>query len=97
MRAGQLCFPEELQQILAEYRGEIKLPSTKESAIVHMVDALVIKMEVLQDKVAGSKWNHDMMIYQTLNELSSAGVYDESGLSINEYIRARDFLTKEVL
>lgn len=96
IRARQLCFPEELQQILAEYNGEQELPSTKESALVHMVDALVIRMEVMQDEISNSKWNRDMMIYQTLNDLTTSGIYDESGLSINEYLKVRDFLTKEV-
>lgn len=96
IRAKQLCFPEELQQILAEYNGELEQPSTKESALVHMIDALVIRMEVMQDEIANSKWNRDMMIYQTLNELSTSGIYDESGMSINEYIKVRDFLAKEV-
>lgn len=96
IRAKQLCFPEELQQILAEYNGELERPSTKESALVHMIDALVIKLEVMQEEIASSKWNRDMVIYQTLNDLSVSGMYDESGLSINEYIKVRDFLAKEV-
>lgn len=95
-KAKQLCFPEELQQILAEYNGINQLPSSKESALVHMVDALVIKVEESAGLIEKSKWNHDLVVYQTLNDMSASGLYDQSGLSINEYLKVRDFLTKEV-
>ena len=39
--AQNACFPEELIQILREYNGELMAISTKESAIVHMVDKVV--------------------------------------------------------
>ena len=96
IRAKQLCFPKELQQILTEFNGEEKLPSTKESALVHMIDAIILKVEILHDEIATSKWNRDMVIYQTLNELSFSGLYDKSHISINEYIKIRDYLAKEV-
>ena len=53
--------------------GEEALPSTIESAIVHMVDGLLKKLEVLDEDTVGSNWNQDMVIYQTLNEYSAAG------------------------
>lgn len=95
-RAGQLCFPEDVQQILSEYNGEKRPISSKESALVHMVDALILKGEVMQGNVGDSKWNREMLVYQTLNELSSSGLYDTSCMSINEFIKARDFLTKVI-
>lgn len=95
-RAGQLCFPEDVQQILSEYNGEERAISSKESALVHMVDALVLKGEVMQESVGDSRWNREMLVYQTLNELSASGIYDNSCMSINEFIRARDYLTKMI-
>lgn len=38
-----------------------------------------------------------MIIYQALNQLSQDGTYDNSGLSMNEYLRIRDYLIKENL
>jgi len=96
-KAKQLCFPEELIQILAEYNGEEKLPSTPESALIHIIDGLTIKLELLESEVGTSQWNKEIVIYQTLNEFSTAGLYDKSGLSINAFIKIRELLAKEEL
>lgn len=97
-KAIQLCFPEPLIQLLKEYNGEEHAISSKESAIVHMVDSVVKKVELIREEDIGmSKWNKDVIIYQTLNELSSMGLYDESGLSMNQFLKIRDILSKEAL
>ncbi len=88
-------FPEEVVQILREYGGEQELPSTLESAIVHMVDAVVKKLEVLDKRTVSNDWNQDMVVYQTLNEMSSKGVYDKSGMSMNLFLKLREQLVKE--
>ena len=36
-----------------------------------------------------------MLIYQTLNELMAQGIYDESGLSMNQFLAVRERLVKE--
>lgn len=94
-KAEELCFPEELIQIISEYYGEKNKPSTPESAIIHIVDALVIKLEKIKDDVGFSQWNREMIIYQTLNEYSSSGLYDNSGLGMNQFLMIREYLTKE--
>lgn len=96
-KANQLCFPEELIQILREYNATDDLPSTPESALVHIIDGLLIKMELFDAEVGTSQWNREVLIHQTLNEFSSAGYYDKSGLSINSFIKIREWLTKEEL
>lgn len=88
-------FPESVVKILSEYGGEEALPSTVESAIVHMVDALVKKLEVMDKPTMQSEWNQDMLVYQTLNELSSKGIYDKSGMSMNLFLKIREHLVKE--
>lgn len=88
-------FPEEVARIICEYNGEIEPLSTSESAIVHMVDALIKKLEALQNRESmSSDWNQDMVIYQTLNEFSSSGIYDNSGLSMNRFLQIREYLVK---
>lgn len=90
------CFPEEVIQIICEYNGEQSLPSTMESAIVHMVDGLIKKLEALnKQETMSSEWNQDMVIYQTLNEFSAQGLYDQSGLSMNMFLKIREYLVKE--
>ncbi len=96
-KAQKLCFPIDLIQILQEYNGERELPSTPESALIHIIDTIVIKAELLEKEVGKSQWNREVIIYQTLNELSTAGLYDKSGLSINAFIKIREWLAKEEL
>ncbi len=93
--AAENCFPPMLIQILSEYNGEERLPSSKESAIVHMVDACVKRIEFLNSQNLSSSWNQDMIIYQTLNELSATGIYDESGVSMNQFLKIRELLVRE--
>lgn len=93
--AEKHCFPLELIQILREYSGEKELPSTPESALIHMIDAILLKIELLDKQVGNSQWNREVLIYQTLNEYSTAGLYDSSGLSINTFIKIRELLAKE--
>ncbi|MCR4998508.1 MAG: hypothetical protein K6A05_01565 [Lachnospiraceae bacterium] len=93
--AYNYCFPPQVISILEEYGAINRLPSSKESAIVHMVDALVTKIEVLGADTMASAWNQDMVIYQTLNEFSNNGIYDNSGISINQFLRIRERLVRE--
>jgi hypothetical protein len=94
-RAEELSFPEELTSIIVEYYGEDQLPTTPESALIHMVDALTIKLAAMNDDVKDSTWNLEMIIYQTLNEYSRSGIYDRSGMSMNQFLKVREVLTKE--
>lgn len=88
-------FPMEVIRILEEYNGEERLPSTLESAIVHIVDSVVGKFDVMDKKTLSSSWNQDILVYQTLNEHSAAGLYDKSGFSMNMFLKIRDYLIKE--
>lgn len=88
------CFPPEVVSILAEYNGELRLPSTIESALVHIIDTLVTKFEILDKNTVSSTWNYEVVIYQAMNEKSSTGLYDESGLTMNQFLKIRDFFVK---
>lgn len=88
-------FPMEVIEILGEYNGEKKLPSTVESAVVHIIDSVVGKFDVLDKTTLSSTWNQDIIVYQTLNENSAAGLYDKAGFSMNMFLKIRDYLIKE--
>lgn len=88
-------LPREIVAILEEYNGEKKPPSTVESAVVHIVDSVVGKFDVLDKNMLSSSWNQDILVYQTLNENSAAGLYDKSGFSMNMFLKIRDYLIKE--
>lgn len=92
--ATDYCFPPEIIAILEEYEGKRRLPQTPESAIVQMVNALVTKRELLDQNTMSNSWNEDMVIYQTLNEYSNTGIYDESGISMNQFLRIREKLVQ---
>ena len=36
-----------------------------------------------------------MVIYQTLNEYSASGIYDQSGLGMNMFLKIREYLVNE--
>ena len=93
--ANNHCFPYDVIQILSEYGGIVSLPSTKESAIVHMVDSVVTKVELFDSDSMSSSWNQNMVIYQTINELSQKGFYDNSGLTMNQFLTIREILANE--
>ena len=93
--AQEGCFPAAVISILSEYGGKEKLPSTRESAIVHMVDACMKKIAFLRMQEPSDSWSPEMVIYQTLNELSATGIYDESGLSMNQFLKVRELLVRE--
>ncbi len=89
------CFPSEVILILSEFNGLKNPISSIESAIVHITDTLVTKFEVLDHTTLSSSWNRDMVIYQTLNDESSSGIYDSSGLTMNQFLKIREYLSKE--
>lgn len=88
------CFPQEVITILSEYNGKEREISTPESAVVNLVNHLVSRFEHLKDATKKSDWNREIVIYQTLNELSGSGLYDRSGLSINGYLKIREYLVR---
>lgn len=51
-------------------------------------------LNFLDKETVKNSWNHDIIIYQTLNEKSAAGLYDEANLGMNQFIKIREFLTK---
>lgn len=91
------CFPERLVGILEEYNGMHRLPSTIESAIVQISDMIVTKFDLLDKDTFSSGWNREIVIYQSMNEKSAEGMYDQSGLSMNQFLMIRELLVKEEL
>ncbi len=88
-------FPKEVIEILREYNGEKKLPSTVESVVVHIADSITRKMESQGEMGGSSSWNQDMVIYQTLNENSASGLYAQAGFTMNMFLTIRNYLIKE--
>ncbi|MDD6551060.1 MAG: hypothetical protein PUF16_04705 [Lachnospiraceae bacterium] len=96
--AGEHGFPDQLISILYEYQGLIRKPTSKESAIVHMTDAVMRRLDAIskQSDKMESGWNRQMLIYSALNELSTGGFYDDSSITMNQFLKIRDVLAKEL-
>lgn len=93
--AQQNCFPDRLVAILEEYNGINRLPGTIESAIVQIADMIVTKFDLLDKDTFSAGWNRDIVIYQSMNEKSTEGLYDRCGLSMNQFLKIRELLVKE--
>ena len=91
------CFSGRLVAILEEYNGQKRLPGSVESAIVQIADMIVTKFDLLDKDTFSSTWNRDIVIYQSMNEKSAEGLYDHSGLSMNQFLTIREMLVKEEL
>lgn len=89
------CFSQRLVAILEEYNGVNKLPGSLESAIVQIADMIVTKFDLLDKDTFSSGWNREIVIYQTMNEKSAEGLYDSSGLTMNQFLTIRELLVKE--
>lgn len=96
-RAQQLRFPSDLIQILEEYYGIEQLPSRPESAVIHMVNALISKLKENRLSGQSATFDYSFWVYQVLNDLSRSGIYDRSGLSMNQFLKVREYLAKEEL
>ncbi len=90
--AAEYCLPSAVVKILSEYQGVIVKPTTVESAIVQMVDSLVSRIDALGEERMESSWNQEMLIYQSLTEYSNSGMYDNCGLTMNQFLKIRDVL-----
>lgn len=89
------CFSKRLVAILEEYNGQKRLPGSIESAIVQIADMIVTKFDLLDKDTFSSSWNRDIVIYQSMNEKSAEGLYDNSGLTMNQFLTIRELLIKE--
>lgn len=93
--AKESRLPREVIKILGECDGKNALPSTVESAVVHMVDSLVSGFDAMEVETFTKGWDQGVLVHQILNESSAAGIYDKSGVSMNMFLKIRDYLIKE--
>ena len=93
--AAEKCFPEKVCQIIKEYYGVRALPSSPESAIVQMIDGVLCRIEEISAKDELDEWNKDMVIYHTLTEFLSNGMYNNANLSMLNFLKIREYLVKE--
>ncbi len=95
--ANDYGMPTPVIDILSQYKGILEKPSTKESALVHICDSVITLAEEQKDADVANSGYMKLMIHTKLNELSETGIYDDSGLSINEFLHIKDMLASEEL
>lgn len=95
--ANNYGMPAPVIDILAQYKGILEKPNTKESALVHICDSVITLAEEQKETDVLNSGYMKLMIHTKLNELSETGIYDDSGLSINEFLHIKDMLASEEL
>ena len=91
------CFPKEVIEIISEYKQEDFLPKTKEEAIVNIVSEVITRLELIDSDTLNGGWNKSMVIIKLCNDRSAKGIYDDSGLGLNQFLKIRDYLSGEDL
>ena len=87
-------LPIEAVRILSQYHGSVNVIRTKEAALVDLVYETMMRLSRQNEDT--ECFEKEMMVHSIFNELSKSGRYDESGLSINKFIKLRDVLIHEV-
>lgn len=85
-------FPGELIWIIYESRGLKRLPTTVPSGLVYLIESVISAFEI--NPQAKSDMDYELIVHKVTNTLSTEGKLDKSGLSMNNFITARDDLLK---
>ena len=85
-------LPGEVIDILSAYKG-IKRPIfSREGAVIEIADHI---LTTLPSRVR-EEVPINLTIMAMMNDMSKTGILDESGLSMNSFIKARDYLAEEL-
>lgn len=86
------ALPPQVIAIISEYKGIKKPIRTREGAVIEIVDQLITDLPKLDSKEVPPQ----IVIISKFNDISTSGILDESGLSMNSFIKLRDYLVKEL-
>ncbi|MBQ9341300.1 MAG: hypothetical protein IJT81_02950 [Lachnospiraceae bacterium] len=86
------ALPPQIINIISAYKAIKKPIKTREGAVIEIVDELLTKVPKLETKDIPRQ----IVIISMLNDISTSGIIDESGLSMNSFIKMRDYLVKEM-
>ena len=86
------ALPPQIINIISEYKGLKKPIRTKEGAVIEIVDQMLNILPKLEE----SDIPRQIVLISILNDISTSGIIDESGLSMNSFIKIRDYLVKEI-
>ncbi|MCR4841752.1 MAG: hypothetical protein K5840_00645 [Eubacterium sp.] len=91
MRIGlDFDFPNDLMWILYEQGGINRLPSTRVSGIIYIADQIISAFD--REENLSSKMDYELVVHREANKLSTNGKIDECGISMNHFLRIRDYL-----
>ncbi|MCR5373789.1 MAG: hypothetical protein K6E39_00280 [Lachnospiraceae bacterium] len=88
----QNALPPQVITIVSAYKGIKKPIRTREGAVIEIVDELITELP----KLESNEVPRQIVIISRLNDISASGIIDESGLSMNSFIKMRDYLVKEM-
>ena len=92
--ADEYAFPDELRLILRQHNIKYDRPTSVESAIVMMSDNVASTIEYIE-KSGDQRFTSDKIIDNIFKMRMDKGTFDDSGLSIKDFKRLKEFYQHE--
>lgn len=85
-------LPQELIWILYEVRGKLRKPSTIESGIAFIVYNIMRELKEVDQSLEPIE--NEIAVHKTMNDLSISGMLDDCGISMNQFLKIKEYLVK---
>ena len=92
--ADKYKLPQSVKDIMVEHNVKVKLPRTKEAAIVMMCDTAISAVEYLRGTMDKKDVSEKAIIENALNKRINSGTLGKSGLTIEEFDNIKEVLIK---
>jgi putative nucleotidyltransferase with HDIG domain len=92
--AEEYAFPKELIMILKQHNIKYEKPTSMEATIVMLSDNVVSTIEYIE-KTGDNKFTSNKIIDNIFQMRMEKGTFDQSGLSIKDFKKLKDFYQKE--
>jgi putative nucleotidyltransferase with HDIG domain len=92
--AEEYAFPKELIMILKQHNIKYEKPTSMEATIVMLSDNVVSTIEYIE-KTEDNKFTSNKIIDNIFQMRMEKGTFDQSGLSIKDFKKLKDFYQKE--
>ncbi len=87
--ARKFKMPENVIKIIKEHNVSVKLPTTKEAAVVMLADSVYTSYDYLAEKNPGKKIDMAQLINSVFNNRLDKGTLNDTGLSVEEFSRVK--------
>lgn len=95
--AQKYKFPREVARLIAEHNGSLAMPSTLESAIVMLSDAIITNVEYLSSKLENLEYEPKTVISHIIDTKFETGLLNETGINIELFLKLRHYMIEEAI